>query len=158
MSKRTQIDHFAAQLSKSLTPFEMAFLRRLTMANVTSFDFQVAIGFYIVDFVFPIKMLVIELDGACHKGREDYDRMRDEFLTRAGFTVWRVPNDEAASFPLGRIREFERPLTSRPYAEALLWAQREYADKKMAPKKRELFFKNLERSHRNAIKQWRHKR
>lgn len=54
---------------------------------------QKRIGFYIVDFVFTHRMLIIELDGASHDTTKDYDRRRDTWLESLGFTVKRFPNE-----------------------------------------------------------------
>lgn len=149
---KTQVEIYANDLSNRLTVTEVAFLRRLAMGNVGGFDFQVAIGFYIADFVFPSKMLIIEVDGPSHDGRQGYDLRRDGFLNRAGFTVWHVTNSQASTFPLARIREYQRPLTGRPYAEALAWAHREYANKVTPITKRQRFERNTLRLQRDAAK------
>ena len=49
-----------------------------------------------VDFLCEERRLVIELDGAEHRGRRAYrdDRHRDYELLRAGYAVVRIPNDE----------------------------------------------------------------
>ena len=44
------------------------------------FDRQRIIGNLIVDFYCPKKRLVIEVYGNSHKGKEQYDATRDEFL------------------------------------------------------------------------------
>lgn len=93
----------AANLAAGLTPSEVVLLKRLSLANVISFDFQVLIGFYIVDFVFPSKMIVVELDGSIHSETKEYDAKRDAFLSGFGFTVLRASNAEACTFDLQRI-------------------------------------------------------
>ena len=86
--KPKHIKKFADRMRRRLSAHELMFLRRLTLANIASFDFQVRIGFYIADFVFPSKMLIVELDGPNHN--HEHDNKRDEWLTRAGFTTWRA--------------------------------------------------------------------
>lgn len=54
------------------------------------------IGKYIVDFLIPSAMLVIEVDGAQHyseKGLEK-DRQRDAFLRSEGYSVLRYSNSD----------------------------------------------------------------
>lgn len=114
--------HRANSLRRNLSRTELMFLRRLTMANIASFDFQVQMGFYVADFVFPGKMLIVELDGDSHKQRVEHDTKRDRFLTEAGFTVWRVANRDAQQWNLARVINFQRPTEGRSYAEALKWA------------------------------------
>ena len=57
---------------------------------------QKVIGKYIVDFLIPSAMLVIEVDGAQHyseKGLEN-DRQRDAFLRSEGYSVLRYSNSD----------------------------------------------------------------
>lgn len=129
MAKRTyyrpkHIKKFADRMRRHLSSTELMFLRRLTLGNVSSFDFQVRIGFYVADFVFPSKMLIIELDGPSHDA--DHDAKRDEWLGQAGFTIWRVTNSEAALWPLGRVTAYERPAEGRGYVDAIRWANKQH--------------------------------
>jgi very-short-patch-repair endonuclease len=114
------IKKFADGMRRKLSAHELMFLRRLTLGNVAPFDFQVRIGFYVADFVFPSKMLIIELDGPHHD--PDKDAKRDEWLGRAGFTTWRIPNSKAALWPLNRIAQYERPTEGRGFVDAVRWA------------------------------------
>jgi very-short-patch-repair endonuclease len=61
------------------------------------------LGFYILDFCIPDKLIAVELDGGWHDGRERYDERRDRFIEACGFTVIRIPNDQAVTFDLGCI-------------------------------------------------------
>lgn len=69
---------------------------------------------YIVDFVCLDRMLVVEVDGAYHAGREqmDDDEVRTAHLEQIGFRVVRFSNEEVLSdieSVLERIRnELER--------------------------------------------------
>lgn len=45
---------------------------------------------YFGDFVWFNEKIVIEIDGASHIGKEEYDKKRDEDLTTAGFKVCRI--------------------------------------------------------------------
>jgi len=55
---------------------------------------QYPIGPFIVDFVCLSNKVVIELDGPIHKGREEYDRKRDQWLQSQGYHVIRITNEE----------------------------------------------------------------
>ena len=46
------------------------------------------------DFAFPSKNLIIELDGTQHRHTKEKDQIRDEYLTRNGWTVIRIPHKE----------------------------------------------------------------
>ena len=51
---------------------------------------QVVIGPFIADFFAPAARLVVEVDGGVHRGRGEYDRMRDEALRAWGYRVLRI--------------------------------------------------------------------
>lgn len=55
---------------------------------------QVVFGYYILDFVVPEKLLVIEIDGESHTSPSDraHDARRDSFCQRMGLTVLRISN------------------------------------------------------------------
>jgi len=55
------------------------------------FHRQQVIGNYIADFVCYKIGLIIEADGASHKGKEEYDRKRDIYLKNSGFNILHIP-------------------------------------------------------------------
>ncbi len=55
---------------------------------------QYGIGSYITDFYCHEFRLVIELDGPIHDEQKEYDRRRENFLKKQGFTILRFKNDE----------------------------------------------------------------
>ena len=55
--------------------------------NNLDFDRQKIIGNYIVDFYSPNVNLVIEIDGASHNDKYEYDKKRDEYLENLGLTI-----------------------------------------------------------------------
>ena len=58
------------------------------------FKRQYPIGPYIADFVCLEAKLIVELDGAQHAERKQYDNVRDVFLRSKGFVIWRLWNAE----------------------------------------------------------------
>jgi len=52
------------------------------------------VDFYIADFYCARLMLIIELDGSSHHGKEEYDQERDEKLLSKGMAVFRFKNEE----------------------------------------------------------------
>ncbi|MDG2530528.1 endonuclease domain-containing protein [Caulobacter endophyticus] len=62
---------------------------------------QLPIDRYFADFVCEAGKLVVELDGASHEGREDYDERRTETLELFGYVVLRFPNERVLSDPGG---------------------------------------------------------
>ena len=67
-------------------------LRARQLAGV-KFRRQQPMGGYIADFYCPEKKIVIELDGGQHSGN-GADKIRDEFMEKAGIKVVRVWNNE----------------------------------------------------------------
>lgn len=58
------------------------------------FKFQMILGFFIIDFVFPAKMLIVEVDGPYHEENKWYDKKRDIFAKRCNFQVERIKNED----------------------------------------------------------------
>ncbi len=52
---------------------------------------QMPLGPYFADFVCRERCIVVEVDGSQHLERAAYDRVRDEYMMRAGYSVFRVP-------------------------------------------------------------------
>jgi very-short-patch-repair endonuclease len=65
------------------------------------FTRQRPIDRYFADFVCEAGKLIVELDGAAHDGREDYDNQRTETLERLGYKVLRFPNARVLADPGG---------------------------------------------------------
>jgi Uncharacterized protein conserved in bacteria len=85
-------------LRKSLTDAERILWSRLRCHDFGGLHFrkQHPLGPYITDFVCLKAKLVVEVDGATHSTADEiaHDRRRDEFLTRRGWQVLRVQNDD----------------------------------------------------------------
>lgn len=54
------------------------------------FDRQRIIGNYIVDFYVKTLGLIVEIDGASHNDKEEYDGRRDEYLKSLGLKIFRT--------------------------------------------------------------------
>jgi very-short-patch-repair endonuclease len=74
------------------TPSEAALGRALAGKRLgVAFRRQVVVGGkYIVDFLAPDAGLVVEVDGAAHRGRAAADARRDRFLLLLGYRVLRL--------------------------------------------------------------------
>jgi very-short-patch-repair endonuclease len=55
---------------------------------------QVVFGAFVVDFYCPRLKLVIEVDGASHEGKKEYDDWRTSRLEAEGLRVLRFTNEE----------------------------------------------------------------
>lgn len=67
--------------------------------NGLDFDRQKIIGNYIVDFFCASKFLVIEIDDKTHDFKEEYDRIRDEYLKSLNLNVVHVTAAEVLKNP-----------------------------------------------------------
>jgi very-short-patch-repair endonuclease len=85
----------AKDLRQQLTQPEQLLWSRLRSRRLAGLKFlrQAPVGPFIVDYVCREKRLVVELDGASHDGRGDYDKKRQQLLEAEGLTVFRVSND-----------------------------------------------------------------
>ena len=64
------------------------------------FTRQLPIGPYIADFACRQAKLAVEIDGGQH-AQSKRDRVRDEWLRREGWTVFRVWNSDVRENPIG---------------------------------------------------------
>ena len=86
----------ARKLRRNSTDVERKFWHRIRDKQIDEFRFrrQRPIGKYIVDFVCPDAMLIVELDGGQHAEDAAYDQRRTAFLESLGYRVLRFWNNE----------------------------------------------------------------
>ncbi|MEA3030952.1 MAG: hypothetical protein QOG13_2277 [Sphingomonadales bacterium] len=84
----------AAEMRRNPTEPEKRLWRNLSNAQLGGHKFrrQSVVGWFIADFLCPQRALIVEVDGDTHD--EAKDRLRDDELTRRGFRVVRVTNDD----------------------------------------------------------------
>lgn len=82
----------AKSLRQARNLSEVLFGKQVTKGGFHKIDFdrQRVIGNYIVDFYIKQLGLVIEIDGTCHIGKEEYDSAREQFLISFGLKVYRI--------------------------------------------------------------------
>ena len=87
---------FSQELRRNATEEENTLWYRFLRTYPVQFRRQQRIGSYIVDFFCHRAKLIIELDGGQHYEPEamEYDRRRTEYLTKAGYTVFRFTNTD----------------------------------------------------------------
>ena len=73
---------------------------------------QVSIDRYFADFVCEAAKVIVELDGAAHEGRENYDERRTEVLELYGYVVLRFRNERVLTDPGGMADEILAVLRS----------------------------------------------
>jgi very-short-patch-repair endonuclease len=93
--KRMNVDK-ARELRKRMTDAEQRLWCHLRNRQLLGWKFrrQNEIGRYIVDFVCPESMLVVELDGGQHLGQIEYDEHRTQPLKAMGCRVLRFWNND----------------------------------------------------------------
>ena len=65
--------------------------------------------FYIADFYYSEKKLVVEIDGLIHSLQIDHDKARDIIMNELGLSVLRITNDEVEKSGyevLNKIKEY----------------------------------------------------
>jgi very-short-patch-repair endonuclease len=91
---RLEKRRFAQKMRHNPTPPE-AMLWEYLKSKQTGYKFrrQHILYGWIVDFCCPLKKVIIEVDGAFHRERGQYQRdlERDQRLTELGYTIIRVP-------------------------------------------------------------------
>ena len=92
LTRRDWTRILAFALRKNRTESERLVWQQLKGRQLLGFKFrqQAPIGHWIADFYCPAARLVVELDGACHRGRSDRDRMRDKAMAEMGLNVLRI--------------------------------------------------------------------
>ncbi len=90
---------FARELRVRQTSGEKSLWGKLRAKRFHDLKFrrQVPIGPFIVDFLCIEKKLIIEVDGWTHGelGAKEYDNMRENYLKKQGFVVFRISNSLA---------------------------------------------------------------
>jgi len=76
---------------------------------------QVVIDRYFADFVCEAAKVIVELDGAAHDGREDYDARRTETLELFGYVVLRFRNERVLADPGGTADDILAVLRSESF-------------------------------------------
>ena len=104
----------ARRLRQNQTLAEKALWKLVRNRRVGGFRFlrQVPIDRYFADFVCEAGKLIVELDGAAHEGREDYDERRTQTLELFGYAVLRFPNERVLADPGATIEDILAALRS----------------------------------------------
>ncbi|QDT35797.1 endonuclease domain-containing protein [Stratiformator vulcanicus] len=86
----------AKELRQTLTGPERVLWNGLRGRRFAGLKFrrQHPIGPYIVDFYCDAKKLVVELDGASHDSRGEYDKARQSWIESEGYKMLRISNDD----------------------------------------------------------------
>jgi very-short-patch-repair endonuclease len=105
---------YARRLRQKQTLAEKTLWTLVRNRRLSGFKFmrQIAIDRYFADFICEAGKLIVELDGAAHDGREDYDHQRTERLEQLGYVVLRFHNERVLADPGGTTDEILAALRS----------------------------------------------
>jgi very-short-patch-repair endonuclease len=97
------------------TKGEIKFWCELLRNKKSGFQFyrQKTILNYIVDFYCAQLKLVVEIDGTCHSGKEDYDKSREENLKSLGLKILRYNDIQVLCNFENIAKQFRNDITGR---------------------------------------------
>lgn len=111
--KMLKIHQYRSEYLKHKTASEIA-LKPILKEVDKSVQEEIILGRYRVDFLLPSYMLVIEIDGAYHKNKLNYDLNRDKFIVSLGFDILRLTNEESKIFDFKAIK---KTIRKKPYKQ-----------------------------------------
>lgn len=90
---------------------EVAFWMQVNKKKFYGIDFnrQYVIGNYIADFHIRSLGVVVEIDGAYHNDRVEYDKKREDYMSSLGILTFRVSDYDAKNnilWVLGELKKF----------------------------------------------------
>ncbi len=91
-----KLKHRARELRKAGNLSEVLFWQKVKNKQLLGLDFdrQKIIGNYIVDFYCKNLGVVVEVDGSSHDNKQEYDKIRDEYLESLGLKVIHITDVE----------------------------------------------------------------
>ena len=97
----------AKELRREMTPTERVLWHELRTNRFQGLHFrrQQVIDGFIADFYCHRARLVVEVDGAVHAQRAEYDQARDRHLATLGLEVLRFPASRIESSPKAALRD-----------------------------------------------------
>jgi very-short-patch-repair endonuclease len=106
---------FARRLRRQATPAERYLWQHLRRSAIgVKFRRQAPLLRFVADFYCASKGLVVEIDGAVHKERREYDARRDQELAEFGLVTLRFSNYRVLQDIDGVVAEIERTLLRLP--------------------------------------------
>ena len=106
MATKKQMIGYAKKMRLEPTRSEHAAKLALKKAKIP-FKQQVPFKYYILDFIIPNRLLVLEIDGGYHTTRSEKDKKRDDFCKRLGLKVLRIKNENVHTV-VSRVRRFDK--------------------------------------------------
>ena len=106
-AKSQQKRAMAKEMRQAMTAAEALLWQRVRRNQCGGLHFrrQQVIDGFIADFYCHSAAMIVEVDGAIHNNRQDYDRSRDEIIVARGIRVLRFTNDRVISDINGVLEE-----------------------------------------------------
>lgn len=105
MATKKQLQTYARRMKANPTMGEQQAKKALKKARI-GFKTQVPFKYYILDFIIPNRLLILEIDGSFHNKRKEYDKRRDKFCRYMGLKVLRVKNGDKSL--IKKIKKYPR--------------------------------------------------
>ncbi len=117
------LKQFSRNLRNNSTYAEVLLWQQIKGRKIRGYQFarQKPIGKYVADFYCSKLKFVIEIDGISHIGKEEKDKVRQDYLESIGLNVIRFSDDEVKTNMTGVIDvlnkwiiEFENRISTTP--------------------------------------------
>jgi very-short-patch-repair endonuclease len=105
MKTAKELKNYKGKLKTHMTKEEKYVEDQLKLIGI-EYKKQMILGFYIMDFILPTKMINIEVDGGIHKETAKRDYLRDKFTNKCGFIVIRIKNEDIYSFDYNGLLKY----------------------------------------------------
>jgi very-short-patch-repair endonuclease len=111
------LKELSRQLRENMTDAERLLWSKIRGKQIKGYQFyrQKPVGDYIVDFYCPRAKLVVEVDGGQHFTNEvnEYDKVRDEYLSSLGLMVLRFTNADVMTHIDGIVERIEGEISAK---------------------------------------------
>lgn len=106
----------ARELRKAGNLSEVLFWNQVKNKKFLNLDFdrQKIVGNYIVDFYCKNLGVVVEIDGASHNEKQEYDKERDYYLESLGLKIFHIQDIDIKKNIAGVLEFLRKELTPRP--------------------------------------------
>ena len=105
MKTAKELKKYKRKMARWQTESEAKFEKALIWKKL-DYKKQLILGFYILDFVIPSKLVAIEIDGLYHDNKEMIrkDVLRSVFIEKCGFKIIRIKNNNVELFNIDCLK------------------------------------------------------
>ncbi|MDP8315022.1 MAG: DUF559 domain-containing protein [Candidatus Celaenobacter antarcticus] len=97
-------------LRKSQTEAEEIIWEKLKSKKLNGLKFrrQVPYDTFVLDFLYPSKKVILEIDGKIHLKTKIRDQERDEYFIEKGYKILRIKNEEVLNNVAGVLKRIRK--------------------------------------------------